>query len=198
MSVNSDGYKTHVGLLKRARNGEDDEAWNELAELYTPLIRKWLTGHVPLHDIDDVCQEVLTKVHQELPQFHHNGRVGAFRKWLRQVTAHRLRTFSRRGQRDPRAWGGDDCDRLAAELVDDNSDLSRAWDAEHDDHVLRFLLGRVESDSVGYQAFRRISLLGESPAEVAESLGMTVNAARLAKFRVLARLRQLGQELIDI
>jgi len=47
------------------------------------------------------------------------------------------------------------------------------------------------------EAFRRVALLGERPAAVAGDLQMTANAVRIAQSRVLRRLREVGQELLD-
>ena len=45
-----------------------------------------------------------------------------------------------------------------------------------------------------WQAFYRVTAEGQSPAEVAAALGMSVNAVYVARSRVLARLRQeLGE-----
>ena len=41
--------------------------------------------HIRPSDVDDLVQEVLAVVLRELPQFEHNGRTGAFRRWLRTI-----------------------------------------------------------------------------------------------------------------
>jgi RNA polymerase sigma-70 factor (ECF subfamily) len=47
------------------------------------------------------------------------------------------------------------------------------------------------------RAFRRLALEGASGAVVAEELGMTVAAVYMAKSRVLQRIRQEAEGLID-
>jgi hypothetical protein len=61
------------------------------------------------------------------------------------------------------------------------------------------LLHLVERDftSSTWQAFRRLVLDGVKPVLVAAEIGITVNAALLAKARVLRRLRQEIQRLFD-
>jgi RNA polymerase sigma-70 factor (ECF subfamily) len=46
-----------------------------------------------------------------------------------------------------------------------------------------------------WQAFLETTALGASPAEAAKKLGMSVGAIRVAKCRVLARLKTVASEL---
>lgn len=52
-------------------------------------------------------------------------------------------------------------------------------------------------EPVSLQAFRRLTLDGASGAEVAQELGLSVGAVYVAKSRILARLRQEAEGLID-
>jgi RNA polymerase sigma-70 factor (ECF subfamily) len=183
---------TSQSLLQRAALARDPDAWQRLAALYTPLLRKWI-GRCTLqsHDADDVVQEVLSVVHRKLPDFRHNERAGAFRSWLRQILAFELRHFQR-GHRAGR--GGLPClDPADLDRLDDpESDLSRQWDREFDQHVLDQALAAVrpEFQPSSWEAFRLTVLEARPTAEVAAALGMTDNAVRLARMRVLRRLRE--------
>ena len=76
---------TRHSLLLRARTG-DEGAWQDLCELYRPLIAGWLRRQsVPEADIDDLVQEIFLAVVRGLPSFSHSGRRGAFRTWLRTI-----------------------------------------------------------------------------------------------------------------
>ena len=77
---------------------------------------------------------------KELPRFEHNRRKGAFRAWLRQVVANRLRSFRRSRANKLQGFGGSGYARLAEQLVDPGSDASRAWDERHNQHVIQHLL----------------------------------------------------------
>jgi RNA polymerase sigma-70 factor (ECF subfamily) len=48
-----------------------------------------------------------------------------------------------------------------------------------------------------WQAFQSVTLEGEPASKVAGRLGLTVNAVWLAKSRVLRRLREESQGLLD-
>jgi RNA polymerase sigma-70 factor, ECF subfamily len=192
--------ETSHSLLDQFRSRPDGQAWQRLVGLYAPLLRGWLCRHgLQASDVDDLVQEVLAVLVRELPHFEHNRRPGAFRSWLRTVTAHRLRDFWRRRGYRPEATGGSDFVRKLEELEDPRSGLSRLWDEEHDRHVVRRLLEQIRPEfrPATWEAFAGVMLEGGRPAEVAGRLGMSVNAVLLAKSRVLARLRQVGQGLID-
>ena len=192
--------ETPVSLLERLRLRPDPASWQRLIDLYTPLIRAWL-GRYSLQpsDTDDLSQDVLEVVVRELPNFQHDLRQGAFRRWLRTITVNRLRTFWRGHRARPTASGGGNLDTLLQQLEDPDSDLSRQWDEEHDRHVAGRLLDliRPEFEPSTWEAFRLLVLEGRTTAQVAAELGLSANAVRIAKSRVLRRFRQEAHGLID-
>jgi RNA polymerase sigma-70 factor (ECF subfamily) len=187
---------TSKSLLGRARDRADAVSWRKLVDLYAGLIRIWVRPHVrQVADVEDIVQEVLTQLIQELPGFSHNGRVGAFRTWLRAITVNRLRAYWRQ---HPTGGRIEQFDRLD-ELDDPNSLLSRSWDAEHDRHVAETILDsiRLEFEAATWQAFQSTVCEDRPTHEVAAELGLTPNAVLIAKSRVLKRLRQKAEGLID-
>jgi RNA polymerase sigma-70 factor (ECF subfamily) len=187
--------ETPISLLERLRLHADDASWERLVLLYSPLIRGWLARYnLQPNDADDVCQEVMQTLLRELPHFRHDLRRGAFRRWLRNVAVNRLRSFWR-----GRRAGGAGLEVVLDQLEDPDSDLSRQWDEEHDRHVARRLLELIEPEfeAPTWRAFRLLVLEGQSTREVADRLGITANAVRVAKSRVLARFRQEIAGLID-
>lgn len=189
--------ETSFSLLERLRLSSDSEAWQRLVELYTPYIQSWLRRQaVQSADVDDLTQEVLRSVVRALPDFQHDLRRGAFRRWLRTITVNHLRSFWR--TRRPQTLTPE-AETLLHQLEDPAGDLSRLWDEEHDRHVVRRLLQWIETDfePATWRAFQLVVLEGRSTAEAAAELDITANAVRIAKSRVLARLRQESDGLID-
>jgi RNA polymerase sigma-70 factor (ECF subfamily) len=171
-----------------------------LFDLYQPLILHWLRKEmVQPQDAEDLAQEILMIVVREVRGFSHAGHVGAFRGWLKVITINRMRSFWRSRNSKQVGTGDTAILELATQLEDPESDLSRAWDKEHDDFVLQRLLELMESEfeSKTIQAFRRVALLGEPAKKVAEDLQMTVGAVYVAKSVVLSRLRQEAKGLIE-
>ncbi|HEY7312404.1 MAG TPA: sigma-70 family RNA polymerase sigma factor [Gemmataceae bacterium] len=191
---------TSISLLERLRLRTDDVSWQRLVDLYTPLVRDWLRRHdLDGADADDLTQEVMQVLVRELPNFHHDLRPGAFRRWLRNVTINRLRIFWRDRRSRPTAAGGSNFGHVLDHLEDPNSGLSRLWDEEHDRHVAHRLLELIEPEfeSTTWRAFRGLVLESKRTADVAAELGITTNAVRIAKSRVLGRFRQEIDGLLD-
>jgi RNA polymerase sigma-70 factor (ECF subfamily) len=191
--------ETSTSLLERLRQDSAEADWQRLVALYTPLIRGWLRRYsAAQQDADDLVQEVLSIVIRKLP-FFERERTGSFRSWLRTISVNCLRESWRSKRFRPMASGGTTFREVLEQLSDPESELSRLWDQEHDDHVMRELLQTIRP-TVGdeiWEAFRRVTLDGAKPADVAEELGTSVNAVYIAKSRVMSRLREEGRGLID-
>jgi RNA polymerase sigma-70 factor, ECF subfamily len=174
---------TSATLLERLNDRSDSIAWRRLVVLYTPLIYAWLRRHgVSADDADDLTQEVLEVVVREVTRFHHNGRVGAFRTWLRTITINCLRHSLRSRRLRAHTTRSPDITAVLDQLEDPASDLSCRWDHEHDKFVLQRLLDLVEPDfrPATRQAFRRQVIDGASAETVAAELDLTVNAVLIA------------------
>jgi RNA polymerase sigma-70 factor, ECF subfamily len=193
--------QTSLSLLERLGDRSDSGAWTRLVDLYSPLIRRWL-GRYDLtpSDVDDLCQTVLTALVANLPSFRHNGRVGAFRAWLRTITINSVRQAFRRDRKATASPGGSAFLASLEQLDDPASELSRLWDRAHDEHVLRAVLTMAEAEfePQTWRAFRRQVLEEARPQAVADELETSVNAVLIAKSRVLKRLRELTRGLIDV
>lgn len=191
--------ETRVSLLQRVTGGSE-EAWAELAEIYRPLVAGWLRRYsLGADDAEDLSQEVMSILVRRLEEFDHNGRIGAFRSWLRQVTANRATEFLRRVQRRPASIGGSSFHDMLGQLKDPGSETSRLFDHEHDMHLLAKLLVRVSSEfkEVTMKIFRQHVLLGRDANDLAKELGVTPHAVYMAKSRILRRLRQLAPGLLE-
>jgi RNA polymerase sigma-70 factor (ECF subfamily) len=191
---------TSLGLLDRLKRAKPESPeWRRLQDIYLPLIRFWLSGVPGLRDeADDLAQEVLLVVFRELPSFERQ-RDGAFRAWLRQITVNRIRSFGKSRKRQPLAGLSDQAEQLLAQLANSDSNLARQWDREHDRHVLQKLLSIVRPDfgQKTWEAFIRFALEGAAAAQVAGELQMSESAVVQAKFRILKRLREEAEELLD-
>ena len=186
---------TSLSLLQRAA-GRDEAAWSRLAGLYRPVVAHWCrAGGTPPADIDDVAQEVLLAVALGLPRFRRE-RDGGFRAWVRGIARHKILDRARRA-RGPAAEGGSDAHHRVQELPDpaggpgDDEAGEEAW------LYRRALeLVRAEFAEKTWRAFWRVAVDDRPTDAVAAELGMTAVAVRIAKSRVLARLREEAGDLI--
>ncbi|QDV87512.1 RNA polymerase sigma factor [Planctomycetes bacterium TBK1r] len=185
---------TSISLVQRLQAENQPRSWQQFFEFYEPFIRRWLTRQrLPEPDAEDIRQEVMCTVFNEISNFRHNGSVGAFRCWLRMITVNQLRRHRRR-RRDQ---SGVDLEWLAASLASSDHEIHQQFDVEHDRYLLTRLLDSVDGDfaSATIDAFRLTALEGESPADVAERLGITKAAVIAGRSRVLCRLRESAAAL---
>lgn len=188
---------TPLGLLARFESQPcDADAWQELLNIYRPWLLAWLHKEsIQPTDADDIVQDVLVVLYQQLPNFRHNGKTGAFRTWLRGIVINRLRE-RRRSHKLVIEWPDQFGQRLN-ELADDESELSQLWESEHDRYVLQRLLQYIEGDFAArtWAAFRAFAIEKRPSLEVAEEFNMTVAALLTTKSRILRRLREVAKEI---
>jgi RNA polymerase sigma-70 factor (ECF subfamily) len=198
-SGNTLALETSVSLLDSLKPDGNPEAWARLVELYGPLIRRWLIRHgAKPDDVEDITQDVLAVVVRRLPEFRHEH-AGAFRGWLRAITANCVRDFWRKANRQPLAIGGSDFGQFLKEWEDPKSALSQLWNREHDEHVARHLIEKIQPlfSEKTWAIFNRFALQGHSADEVAREFKTTPNAVFIAKSRVMSKFRQLSEGLLD-
>lgn len=189
---------TPISLLDRLRTTRSERDWEILISVYDGLIQQWLKrAGVALEDQEDLRQEILMTLVRAVPAFQHNGRAGAFRKWLKTIVTHRILDHLRKRQtRQKRNVWNTDYD-LMREL--ENRVLQDNWEQEHDQHVLQQLLNIVKPRFTisTWTAFRRLFFDGEPVQEISRELGISENAVLIAKSRVLRCLREEAAGIVD-
>lgn len=191
--------ETSVSLLERLAGRPGDDDWRRLLDLYQPLLRAWLSrAGVPASDAEDLLQEILLVVVREVRDFDRR-RTGSFRAWLRTILVHRVRPYFRARDYRPVATGDSDFLGRLEQLESPDSELSKLWDLEHDRYLAAKVLRRIEPEFTAptWEAFRRQVIDGRAAADVAAELGVSLNAALLAKSRVLKRLRRELAQFVE-
>jgi RNA polymerase sigma-70 factor (ECF subfamily) len=185
---------TPVSLLERLRGSEQPAAWARFVELYTPVLFAWARRlGLQTQDAADLVQEVFTVLVQKLPEFQYD-RQHSFRCWLRTVTLNKWRDACRRRNVLPLCPDGEPL----AELAGPEGPVNVA-ETEYRQHlVARALeLMQAEFQPVTWKACWEFVVKDRPASEVANELGITVNAVYLAKGRVLRRLRAELEGLLD-
>jgi RNA polymerase sigma-70 factor (ECF subfamily) len=184
---------TASGLLDAAKQ-MDAQAWRELVGRYSWLVFQWCcNAGLNADDAADVVQTVLAQVAVALPNFEKDGKKAAFRRWLRTITRRRIADFYRADAKQPHAEGGSAAEQRILAVADALS--SSSSDAPERD-ALRSRLWRLldrleeETEESTWQAFWLTTVENQTSIEAATLLGMTPNAVRLARGRVLQRLRE--------
>lgn len=186
---------TSLSLLGRVRL-RDESSWTRLLALYGPLVEYWCRRGGVEADAPDLAQEVFLAVSQDLERFEYRG-PGSFRGWLRGITRHKLLDYYRKAQRQAPAEGGSTALHRLQEIPDPQPGSSEDANEVSGLYHRALDLIRSEFEERTWQAFWLTAIEGrEAPAAAAE-LGMSPVAVRIAKSRVLARLRAEAEELID-
>jgi RNA polymerase sigma-70 factor (ECF subfamily) len=146
-------------------------------------------------DAADVVQEVFRALFQHLKDFQTRG--GVFHAWLGHITINQVRQHFQQRRRLRLVCLG----QQAEGIVDPGP--SPDWESEWEQPSYRqqvihraLELIRVDFTASTWECFVRTTLQGQSSVEAASHLGMTPNAVRQARYRVLQRLRQELEGLI--
>jgi RNA polymerase sigma-70 factor (ECF subfamily) len=184
---------TSRSLLARL-HANDAAAWDRLVLLYAPLVWHWCRKmQLPAQEAADVFQEVFQAVAAHIGAFHRDRPGDTFRGWLRTITQNKVRDHFRRHEREPQAAGGTEAKAWWSRFPDvSNTNEEASAENEGDSLLLRRALELIQADfeEKTWRAFLRVVIDGRSPQEAAEELRMTPGAVRVAKCRVLHRLRQ--------
>jgi RNA polymerase sigma-70 factor (ECF subfamily) len=117
-----------------------------------------------------------------------------FRGWLRRITQNKLRDHFRRRGREAEGVGGSSAQERLAQLPE--PERAKVADLAADDEGERSLFARAldlirgEFAERTWAAFWRTAVEGRAPRDVAAELSMSPGAVRVAKSRVLHRLRE--------
>jgi RNA polymerase sigma-70 factor (ECF subfamily) len=187
-------------LLERVKANEAG-AWERLVGLYAPLVFHWCRRwHLQDEDSADVFQEVFLAVATHIGAFRKNGARDTFRGWLRTITRNKVLDHFRRLGREPSGEGGTEAHVRIAQLADappSEEESSAEQDAEDSLFRRALELIRGEFEERTWQAFWRTTVEGRAPKDVAGELGMSPGAVRVAKCRVLHRLREELGDLME-
>jgi RNA polymerase sigma-70 factor, ECF subfamily len=187
---------TSPSLLERVK-ADDAAAWDRLVGLYAPLVYRWCRrADLPDQEIADVFQEVFHAVATHIAAFRRERDNDTFRGWLRVITRNKVRDHFRKLGREPAGAGGTEAQLLFARLPDPCADADDSDEGPADRGLFGQALEllRCEFEERTWQAFWLTAVEDRAAGDVALELRMSPGAVRVAKSRVLRRLREeLGE-----
>ena len=185
--------ETRSSLLSRVRDFGDEAGWDEFYKLYRPLLIRYARRRgLGTQDAEEIAHACIEVVVSRIQDFQKQK---SFRGWLHRIVDYKVKQHleGRRRQRlvsDPAALDDvQDAGPSPAELWE------RHWNRTHLLYCLASLRGELADHTLA--AFERY-VLDEVPVKkIAEDLALTPNQIYVAKNRVMKRLRERFEDLID-
>ena len=188
------GGSTSRSLLAGAKQ-DDPSAWERIVRLYAPLVASWCRRWgVAEQDIGDLLQDVFSAVASHLDRFRKEQPGDTFRGWMATIARNKVRDHFRRRAGEPAATGGTEAALHMQQIPDHNAieDVPELSDDPLFDELLLKALESIRGEfhERTWQAFWRVAVDGRTPMDVGADLDMKPGAVRVAKSRVLLRLRR--------
>jgi RNA polymerase sigma-70 factor (ECF subfamily) len=204
-----DPNRTSLSLILLATQ-QDPGAWERLVSIYSPLVYFWCQESGLSHaDLQDVFQEVFHGLARNLNKFRPIEN-GTFRGWLRTLTRNKLNDHFRQAALEHKPVGGTDALNFLKKIPDATQKLSSANQSSSrngevpptEQAIVHSTLCQALSNvrenfsEQSWLAFWMVVVDGRETVDVAKDLGMLPGAVRVAKSRVLKRLRlELGDSI---
>jgi RNA polymerase sigma-70 factor (ECF subfamily) len=182
---------TRSSLLSDIRDFTHESAWVEFDRLYRPLLIQYARHHgLGPGEAEEIAQQCVEVVLAQIADFQKRL---SFRGWLRTIVLNKVRQFFRDQRR--RAAGGD----AMLEGVPDEAPPGDPWDREWEAAHLAYCLAEVRSTVAEhtYYAFELYVIRDMPVEEVSRILAMTPNQIYVAKNRVIKKLRERSDRLMQ-
>lgn len=213
----NDPHRTSLSLIMLATN-QDPAAWERLVSIYSPLVYFWCQeSGLSRADLQDVFQEIFHALARNLNKFRPIEN-GTFRGWLRTLTRNKLNDHFRQAGLEPKPIGGTEALNFLKKIPattqgqstsngsatgsSNGSAAINAADRSDEQVIVNSALCHALSNvrefftEQSWRAFWMVVVDGRETADVARDLGMQPGAVRVAKSRVLKRLRlELGDSV---
>ncbi|MEJ7594780.1 MAG: sigma-70 family RNA polymerase sigma factor [Planctomycetaceae bacterium] len=188
------GPESRESLLARLGSPQSDEGWHEFASIYRPLVYRVARAKGLQHaDAEDLTQEVLAVVERSLDQF--DPAIGGFRSWLYQITRNLVVNHLTR-RRGPIGSGDSDVGRILSQQPAIEQKTSTLFRLEYRRSCFQHATSIVKTEfsDATWSAFWLTAVELQSVESVAMQLGKSEGAIRVARCRVLDRLRVFVSE----
>lgn len=191
------GPETRRSLLVQIQDASQQTAWHEFVTIYQPLVyRLARTKGIQHADAEDLVQDVFTAVQGAIDRFDPAAEKGTFRGWLFRIARNLMINFLTR-QNEPRGSGDTRMMQLLHEHAAEDSESATLFDLEYRRAVFTWAAGQARHHFAEetWQAFWRTGVEGESIDQVATALGKAPGSVRVARCRVLAKLKHYAQQM---
>jgi RNA polymerase sigma-70 factor (ECF subfamily) len=196
-AAQDDSYPTRPSLLRRLKDTQDHQSWQEFSDIYSRLILGFaIKAGLTEDEAREVVQDTLVSAAKHQPGFEYDPKVCAFKTWLLNLSNWRVkdqlrkrRSFPAIVSTPPSPASADESTRTSPlEGLQDPAgpELEALWDQEWRTALLEAALARVKAqvDLQHWQVFDLYALRDWAVKDVARALGMSSGRVYLIKHRV--------------
>ena len=186
------GPETRQSLLLQLREPSHHEAWGEFVAIYEPLVYRLAVNKGLQHaDAQDVTQEVLASVGRAIGRFDPDSSKGSFRGWLFRIARNLTINFLTR-DKQPRGTGDTGMMEMLEQQAESDEATATLFGLEYQREVFRWAADQAKPQfhEETWRAFWLTAVEGEPIEQVARMLGKSQGAVRIARCRVLTKLKE--------
>jgi RNA polymerase sigma-70 factor, ECF subfamily len=190
---------TSHSLIARVKDLGDGAAWTEFLEIYQPVVFR-MARRRGLQDADaqDVMQQVFLSISKSIEGWTPSDMQPPFRAWLTTIARNAITKALTRRPRDA-ATGSTSMIELLDAQPDPQATTAEIL-AEARKELIRWATEQIRSEfsEATWNAFWRTAIEGVPIAEVAKSTGRSAGAVYVARYRVIARLKEKVLEVSQL
>jgi len=194
--------ETSTTLLRDVADSQHAR-WAVFHSRYEPMMQAFMRERFPSLDADDIIQETFVALAKALPHYVYNPKEnGHFHNYLTGVLRNKaLKALVARKReqllREKLSYSSHQSHSSEESPTPNEADY-KSWRESVYEIALQQLLADEAIHERTKQVFLRLTIKGEKPAEVAESLGIPRKTVDRLKERTLDRLRKYVDALKDI
>ncbi|MEM7474159.1 MAG: sigma-70 family RNA polymerase sigma factor [Planctomycetota bacterium] len=188
--------QTRASLILRLQNSEDVDAWDQFAEIYSPVVyRVAINRGLQPVDAENLVQEVFIAVANSVTKWLDREDRGPFRAWLLRIARNKSIDILTRTAKFSDGIGGGRVSQAMADVACE-PELSSELDLEYEREVFSWACTQVSNAvaSHTWQAFQLTHVEGQSVQEAARLLKTRPGNIYFARSRVMARIKQLVEQ----
>ena len=191
-----DNWATRQTLLNRAKDPQDQQAWEEFVAYYRNFIAMIIAKmNLPAAEADDLIQEVMLKLWRNLDVY--NRERAKFRTWLGGITRNTILKHLEKGRRRRQREGHAAEDELYDYLHSSSTDLEFLIESEWKSYLTSLALENLKKIFSGkaVQAFE-LSLQELSVEEICTRLDLKKESLYVLRSRVKHRFVEEVRHLV--
>jgi len=191
-------WDTSLTLLASLRDSADNDAWHRFDQRYRHLLVQFAERiGLDHHEADEVAQQTLIAFSEAHRKGRYDRNQGRFRNWLLGIAQHKIADLCAERKKLPTPIGSPNATHRSFPLLHDADRMSAIWDREWETFVMTecFRMAEERFSPRDFHIFERLTLEKEKVESVADDYGLSREAVRQIRHRILRYMRSVREEL---